>query len=87
MEEQTMRKLLLATAAAVILTAPLAGYVKAEDVTIKDRGDRAVIKDRVGPPEGNVVIRDRVGPPDDNVVIRDRVGPRHDDDKVIIKDR
>jgi hypothetical protein len=81
-----MRKLLLATVAAVILTAPLAGIVKAEDVNIRDHGDRAVIRDRVGPPEGNVVINP-VGPADDSVVIRDRGGPRHDEDKVIIKDR
>jgi len=78
-----MRKFLLATAGVFILTAPLAGYATAEEVIVKERGDRDVIKERVGP----VVIKERAGPAVDTVVIKDRAGPRHDDEKVIVKDR
>jgi hypothetical protein len=81
-----MRKLFLATVAAVVLTAPLMIAAQADDITVKERGDTAVIRDHAGAPDANVVIKDRVGPPDDSVTIRERVEPRHDD-KVIIKDR
>ena len=45
-----MRKLILATVAALIVTAPMTAAVKAEDTTVikkdNDTGDRTVIKKR-----------------------------------------
>jgi Ni/Co efflux regulator RcnB len=80
-----MRKLLLATMAAMIVAGPLAFSAKADDVTVKERDERAVIKDRVERTDDNTVIEDRVGPPND-VVITGHAGPRRDD-RLIMKDR
>jgi hypothetical protein len=59
----------------VVLAAPLATAVKADDIIIKERTDRdkAVVK----PPgaDADVVLKERAAP------------PRRDNDKVIIKEK
>ena len=69
-----MRKILLATATVALLTAPLVVAAQADDVTVKERGDKAIIKDQPAP-------RDT-----DKVIVKERE-PARSDEKVIIKDK
>ena len=71
---RSMRKILLATATVALLTAPLVVAAQADDVTVKERGDKAIIKDQPAP-------RDT-----DKVIVKERE-PARSDEKVIIKDK
>jgi len=78
-----MYKLILAATAAIFLAAPLASAVKADEVIIKERNDKTIIKER---PAGNdVIVKER---PANDDLVKERLGaPRRDDEKVIIKDK
>ncbi len=67
-----MRKVLLATACAVLLTSPLTVAAQADDVIIKENGDRTVVKERAAPPN-KVIVKERE--------------PARTEDKVIIKEK
>ena len=69
-----MRRILLATATAALLTAPLVVAAQADDVTVKEHGDKTIIKDQPAP-------RDT-----DKVIIKERE-PARTEEKVIIKDK
>jgi len=84
-----MRKIILATAAAFVLTATAAA--NAEEITVRDHPNGNVTvrehTDVAPAPRDNVVVRDRVyNSAAPNVVIKERVAPRRDNDSVI-KDR
>jgi hypothetical protein len=85
-----MRKIILGTAAALVLTATAAA--NAEEITVKDHPNGNVtVREHPGvapAPRDNVIVRDRLynsAAPD--VVIKDRAAPRRDNDSVIIRDR
>lgn len=79
-----MYKLILAATAAVLLTAPLASAVKADEVIIKEHNDKAIVKER--PAGHDVMVKER--PANDDAVVRERMSaPHRDDEKVIIKDK
>ena len=80
-----MRRLMLVTVAAIVVTAPMAISVKADEtITIqeqqkKDR-DSVTIKEREKT-DGLTIKRDN------DVVVKERVAPRKEDEKVIIKEK
>ncbi len=86
-----MRKIILGTAAAILLTATAAA--NAEDVTVKDHPNgNVIVREHPGvapAPRDHVIVRDRplYNSAAPNVVIRDHAAPRRDRDSVIIKDR
>ena len=69
-----MRRILLATVTVMLLTAPLSMPAQADDVTVKERADKTIIKDQTAP-------RDN-----DKVIVKERE-PVRTDEKVIIKDK
>ena len=70
-----MRKLLLTAATAALVMAPLTVGAHADDVTVKERNDKTIIKDQTAPPRDT-----------DKVIVKERE-PVRSDDKVIIKDK
>jgi hypothetical protein len=86
-----MRKIILGTAAALVLTATAAA--NAEEITVRDHPNGSVtVQEHPGvapAPRDNVIVRDRplYNSAAPEVVIKDRAAPRRDEEKVIIKDR
>ncbi len=77
-----MRKVLLATVATIVLSAPFAA--SADEVTVRDKPNgTVVIRDKAGPPgpAGDTVVREH---PNGSVTVRENDGPR---DSVTIKER
>ena len=69
-----MRRILLAAATAALFAAPLTIAAQADDVTVKEHGDKTVIKDQTAPRHT------------DKVIVKERE-PARTDEKVMIKDK